>query len=147
ISPAWTLFGRVPQAYAAAQAINSVVVSLAAVPTYLLARRVLCRLHALAAAVLALSLPMVLFAGMLMTENAFYPAFLLAALATVAWLERPDALRTGLVLAATVLAFLTRAEAVAILPALATAPFLVSGRRALREFRGFFVLAAGGVLV
>jgi hypothetical protein len=147
ISPAWALFDRIPQAYAAAKAINSVAVSLAAVPAYLLARRVLSQRYALAAAVLSMSVPTLLFAGMLMTENAFYPAFLLAALATVAWLERPDALRTGLVLAATVLAFLTRAEAVAILPALATAPFLVSGRRALREFRSFFVLAAGGVLL
>jgi hypothetical protein len=147
ISPAWALFDRIPQAYSAAKAINSVAVSLAAVPAYLLARRVLSRPYALAAAVLAMSVPTLLFAGMLMTENAFYPAFLLAALATVAWLERPDRLRTVLVLAATVLAFLTRAQAVAILPALVTAPFLVSGRRALREFRGFFAFGAAGVVL
>jgi hypothetical protein len=147
ISPAWALFGKVPQAYAAAKAINSVAVSLAAVPAYLIARRVLSFRYALGAAVLAMSVPALLFAGMLMTENAFYPAFLLAALATVVWLEKPDVRRTGLVLAASVLAFLTRAEAVAILPALVTAPFLVSGRRALREFRGFFTAAAAGVVL
>ena len=39
LSPAWALFDRVPQAYAAAKAINAVVVSLAAIPAYLLARR------------------------------------------------------------------------------------------------------------
>jgi hypothetical protein len=147
ISPAWALFDRIPEAYAAAKAINSVVVSLAAVPAYLLARRVLSRPYALGAAVLSMSVPTLLFAGMLMTENAFYPAFLLAALATVVWLERPDALRTAFVLAATVLAFLTRAQAIAILPALATAPFLVSGRRALREFRWFFAAGTVGVLL
>jgi hypothetical protein len=145
ISPAWALFDSVPQAYAAAKAINSVLVSLAAVPAYLLARRVLSRPYALGAAVLAMSVPTLLFAGMLMTENAFYPAFLLAALAVVAWLERPDRLRTSFVLGAALLAYLTRAQAVAILPALVTAPFLVSGRRAVREFRGFFALAALGV--
>jgi hypothetical protein len=32
LSPAWALFDRVPQAYAAAKAINAVVVSLAAIP-------------------------------------------------------------------------------------------------------------------
>jgi hypothetical protein len=147
ISPAWALFHGVPQAYAAAKAINAVVVSLAAVPAYLLARRVCSRPYAFAAAVLAMSVPTLLFAGMLMTENAFYPAFLLAALAMVVWLERPDLLRTVLLFAAFVLAYLTRAQAVAFLPAIATAPFLVSGRRALREFRWFFVAAAAAVLL
>ena len=50
-------------------------------------------------------------------------------------------------LGATLLAYLTRAQAVAILPALAVAPFLVSGRRALREFRWFFAAGAGAVLL
>jgi hypothetical protein len=147
LSPAWALFERVPQAYAAAKAINAIVVSLAAVPAYLLARRVCSRPYAFAAAVLAMSVPTLLFAGMLMTENAFYPAFLLAALAMVAWLERPDLTRTLLLGAAFVLAYLTRAEALAILPAVATAPFLVSGRRALREFRWFFAAGAAAVLL
>ena len=146
LAPAWAAFHRVPQAYAAAKVVNSLVVSLAAVPAYLLARRVLSRWYALAAAALAMSLPMLLFAGMLMTENAFYPAFLLMALATVLWLERPDLRRSAFVLGAFVLAYLTRAEAVAVLPALATAPFLVSGRRALREFRWFFVAGAAAIV-
>ena len=41
IAPAWRLFGAVPDAYAAAKAINAVVMSLAAIPAYFLARRVL----------------------------------------------------------------------------------------------------------
>ncbi len=147
LSPAWALFERVPQAYAAAKAINAVVVSLAAIPAYLLARRVCSRPFAFGAAVLAMSVPTLLFAGMLMTENAFYPAFLLAALAMVLWLERPDLRRTLFLFGAFVLAYLTRAQAVAILPALATAPFLVSGRRALREFRWFFAAGAAAVLL
>ena len=90
----------VPQAYAAAKAINAFVVSLAAIPAYFLARRVLSRRSRSAAAVLAMSVPTLLFAGMLMTENAFYPSFLLAALAIVVWLERPDLRRTLFVLGA-----------------------------------------------
>jgi Dolichyl-phosphate-mannose-protein mannosyltransferase len=147
ISPAWAIFDRVPQAYAAAKAINSVAISLAAVPAYLLARRVLSRPSAIAAALLTVSVPSMLYAGMLMTENAFYPAFLLTALALVAWLERPTPWRTALVLGSALFAFLIRAEAAAVLPALATAPFLVSGRRALREFRLFYGLGAAGVVL
>ena len=41
IAPAWRLFGADPDAYAAAKAINAVVMSLAAVPAYFLARRLL----------------------------------------------------------------------------------------------------------
>jgi hypothetical protein len=145
ISPAWAVFDAVPDAYAAAKAINAVVMSLAAVPAYLLARRVLPPAWAFAAAALTVSVPPMLYTGMLMTENAFYPAFLLAALATVAWLERPTLLRTLLVIGACALAFLTRAQALAFLPALVTAPFLVSGRRAIREYRLLYGLAGIGV--
>lgn len=147
LAPAWFLFDAIPQAYAAAKAINSFVVSLSAIPAYLLARRVLSPYYALGAAVLVMSVPTLLYAGMLMTENAFYPAFLLAALAMCMWLEKPDLKRTAFVLGAALLAYLTRAQAVAILPALAVAPFLVSGRKALREFRWLFTAGVGAVLL
>src|SRR5207244_7901458 len=100
ISPAWAIFDSVPHAYAAAKAINSVVMSLAAVPAYLLGRRLLGRPLAVAAAVLTVAVPSMVYTGTLMTENAFYPIFLLAALALVAWLERPSALNTALLLGA-----------------------------------------------
>jgi hypothetical protein len=147
LAPAWAAFHSITQAYAAAKIVNSLVVSLAAIPAYLLARRVCSKWYALGAAVLCMAVPMLLFAGMLMTENAFYPAFLLVALAMTLWLERPDLKRSAFVLGAFVLAYLTRAQAVAVLPALATAPFLVSGRRALREFRWFFAAGAAAVLL
>src|SRR5688500_4108698 len=41
IAPAWALFGAVPDAYAVAKGINAVVMSLAAIPAYLLGRRLL----------------------------------------------------------------------------------------------------------
>ncbi len=50
ISPAWAIFTHIPDAYAAAKVINSVVMSLAAVPAYLLARRVLSQPLSLVAA-------------------------------------------------------------------------------------------------
>ena len=53
IAPAWRIFASVPQAYAAAKVIDSVAMSLAAVPAYFLARRVLSQPYALAAALLS----------------------------------------------------------------------------------------------
>lgn len=146
ISPAWRLFSSVPDAYAAAKAINALLMSLAAVPAYFLARRVVSARLALLAAALTLAIPSMAFTGMLMTENAFYPLFLCAALALVAWLERPTARRTVLLLGVSALAFLTRAQALALLPAILTAPFLLAGRRALREYRLLYGLTAAGVV-
>ena len=50
ISPAWKLFSSIPNAYAAAKTIGSIVMSLTAIPVYLLARRVLSPLPSLLAA-------------------------------------------------------------------------------------------------
>src|SRR3954452_21834873 len=67
IAPAWRIFGGVPDAYAAAKAINAVVMSLAAVPAYLLGRRVLRPPLALCVAALAVAIPSMLYTGTLMT--------------------------------------------------------------------------------
>ncbi|PWU25190.1 MAG: hypothetical protein C5B48_02540, partial [Candidatus Rokuibacteriota bacterium] len=147
ISPAWALFGRVPQAYAAAKALNSVVMSLAAVPVYFLARRLLSSWFSLLAALLTVAVPSMVYTGTLMTENLFYPALLTTALATIVWLERPTAWTTALVLGASALCFVTRTQALALLPALLTAPILLSGRRAFREYRLMFVVAGAGVVL
>ena len=124
IAPAWALFESVPQAYAAAKAINALVMSLAAVPAYFLARRVLAEPLALVAAALTVAVPSMVYTATLMTENVFYPLFLCAALAMVLWLERPTPLRTAIVLGVCLVAYLTRQQAVALLPALLTAPLL-----------------------
>ncbi|MGH3141650.1 MAG: hypothetical protein ACRDO9_00740 [Gaiellales bacterium] len=144
IAPAWALFESVPQAYAAAKAINALVMSLAAVPAYFLARRVLAEPLALAAAALTVAVPSMVYTATLMTENAFYPLFLAAALAMVLWLERPTPLRTAVVLGVSLIAYLTRQQAVALLPALLTAPLLVVGRAAFRRYVLLYGLAAAG---
>ena len=76
IAPAWKLFQNVPTAYEAAKIINSLVMSLGAIPVYLLARRMVSEAWALAAAVLALTLPGMVYTSAIMTENAFLPVFL-----------------------------------------------------------------------
>jgi hypothetical protein len=145
LSPAYRLFDSVPDAYDAAKAINSVLMSLAAIPAYLLARRVVSRPLALVAAVLSLAIPSLLYTGTLMTENAFYPIFLFVALALVWMLERPTALNQLGVLALSVLAYETRQQALALFPAVLTAPLLF-GRRGLGRFRVLYGTSAAVAL-
>ena len=57
ISPAYRLFHNLPQAYAAVKVVNSVVMSLAAIPAYLLARRLVSWRLAVLAAALAVAIP------------------------------------------------------------------------------------------
>src|SRR5207244_6174632 len=70
-------------------------------------------------------------------------------------LERPTPLRQVVLLAACLVAFLARSQAIVLLPAVATAPLLLAwldrrGRRALSDFRllyGALAAAVVGVLV
>jgi hypothetical protein len=121
ISPAYALFDNLPHAYAAAKAINSLLMSLAAVPAYLIARRLLSRALSFAAAALAVSIPGLMYSGTIMTENAFYPIFLVWFLAFVLMLERPTIPRQIALFVLLGLAYETRSQAVALVPALVTA--------------------------
>lgn len=117
IAPAYAATDHLPQAYEIARAINAAVMSLAAVPAYLLARRLLTPGLALLGAVLAVQIPSMAYSATIMSENLFYPVFLLTILAIVRALERPTVLRQLGVLAAILAAALTRLEALAFVPA------------------------------
>jgi glycosyltransferase involved in cell wall biosynthesis len=157
IAPAWRAFASVPDAYAAAKTIGSVLMSLTAVPVYFLARRLLSPLWSLLAAVLAVAVPSMMYTGTLMTETVFYPLFVCAALALVLTLERPTRTRQLVLLALCLLAFLTRSQAIVLVPAVATAPLLLAWldrRRVVRvvnEFRALyavlFVAVVGALVV
>jgi hypothetical protein len=141
----------VPDAYAAAKAINSLVMSLAAIPVYLLARRVLLPAWSVLAAVLALAIPPLLYTGMLMTENAYYPVFLGCVLLLVLVLERPTAARSFALAAALGVAYLTRAQTVALVAAAVTAPALLlllrrQPLRALLAYRWLYGIVLAGAL-
>ncbi len=156
ISPAWRAFASVPDAYAAAKTIGSVLMSLTAIPAYFLARRLLAPLWSLLAAALAVAVPSMMYTGTLMTETVFYPIFVCVALALVLTLERPTLTRQLVLLALCLLAFLTRSQAIVLVPAVATAPLLLAWLdrrplvRVVREFRvvyGALLIAVVGVLV
>ncbi len=126
IAPAYAVFGNVPHAYAAAKGINALLMSLAAIPVYLMARRLVARPLALLAAGFALAIPSLEYTGTIMTENAFYPAFLFCVLAFVRAIERPTALRQVVAFAAVVPAYAIRAHAVVLVPAFLTAIVLLA---------------------
>ncbi len=152
IAPAYRLFDSIPSAYAAAKAIGCVTMSLTAVPAYFLARRVLRPAYALGAAALSVAIPSMVYTGTIMSETVFYPLFVTVTLALVLMLERPTPARQVLVLAACLVAFLARSQAVVLVPAVATAPFVLSWldrrglRRPLREFRLLYGVIAAAVV-
>ena len=154
ISPAYALFESLPDAYAVVKTLNAFFMSLAAVPAYLVARRVLGQGLSLAAAVLAVAIPSLAYTGTVMTENVFYPLFLTGALLLVLVLERPTPARQGGLLVLVGLLFATRVQAVAFLPAIVVAPVLAAllGGQPLRATLGrlrllYGLIAAGAALV
>jgi hypothetical protein len=105
-------------AYDAAKWINSLLMSLAAVPAYLIARRLLPRWHSLLAAALTLLIPSMAYTGVLMSENAFFPLVVLSFLAFVRALEAPGAARQLVALVSVVPAVVVRAEGLVLVPVL-----------------------------
>ena len=79
--------------YAVAKAVNAVTFALAAVPTYLLARRVTGVGWALAAAAFTAFAPWGAYSSLMMTESLFYLGFAIFALVLVRSLESPTAWR------------------------------------------------------
>jgi glycosyltransferase involved in cell wall biosynthesis/4-amino-4-deoxy-L-arabinose transferase-like glycosyltransferase len=152
LSIPYKLFGPIVDVYRGARIVNVLTMTSVVFPAYLLARRVVRPATALAAAALAVAVPDLVYTGTLMTENAFYPIAIWLALALVAALERPTLLRQVLVLALCALAFLTRAQAVAFVPAVLTAPLLLAwierGRpRRLAAWKPLYGLVAAAAVV
>jgi hypothetical protein len=153
ISPGW-LFGPVATSYGIAKAINAALVSLTAIPAYFWAARLVRnRWLALTASALVLLMPALLYSGMLMTENAFLPTFVLAAWAIAVALERPTLLAQLMALAAVGLVCVFRIQGIVLLLVLPSAlvlkfaldlranPSLRRWRPALKELGMFWPTA------
>ncbi len=153
ISPAYALFGSLTDAYAAVKLINSLAMSLAAVPTYLIARRVAGQGLSLLAAVLAVSLPSLVYTATVMTENLYYPLALVVMWMTLIVLSRPTWRNTVLLLVALGLALATRTQAVALAAGIVFAPpvlALLDGSRLARvraAWRLYALLGGAAALV
>jgi Dolichyl-phosphate-mannose-protein mannosyltransferase len=126
IAPAFRLAASVPDAYFVIKVINSVVMASAAVPAYVLARRLLDRRAAVIAATLAILVPSGVYTGRLSPESLAYPAFLWAALTILRVLESPTRRREVLALLAIAVAMLSRAQLAVLFPAFLVAALVMS---------------------
>jgi len=144
LAPFYALFDPV-DAFDAAHALNAVLFASAAIPVYLLARRVVPRPCALAVALLSIAVPWAVNTGTLMSESAAYPAFAWAVLACHRALVSPSPRRDGLAIAALALAFFTRPQFLVLAAVLPIAALVVDGpRRAPARHRvlaGAYVIA------
>jgi hypothetical protein len=161
ISPAW-LAHPIGTTYGLAKAINVIAMTATAIPLYLWARRIVAPVFALLTVALTLLMPSFIYTGMLMTENAFLPAFVLAAFLFALVLERPTLVRQAAAFAAILLAIAIRYQGLVLLLVLPVAILLKvlfelraerrpePWRFAWRQLRRFWLSAAllvGGALL
>jgi hypothetical protein len=110
LAPILAVFGDRETAYALAKVANALLFALAAIPVFLLARRVLTPRWSAAVAAGALLIPSSMFVGLVMTEVAAYLAAAWVLLAIALALERPTAPRQLAVLVGAVLAYTARPQ-------------------------------------
>jgi hypothetical protein len=126
IAPVSAIAGSPYSAYAATKVVNSVILASAAVPVFLIARRVLPKPWAFAAAALTVAGPQAIFGSLIMTENVAFPAFLWVFLAVVRALERPTPRTQLLAVLAIALSVSIRMQAIVFVPGFATAIAVVA---------------------
>ena len=129
IAPAHVLGGDGARAFEMTKAVNAALVASAAVPAYLLARRVVTPLFALAVAFLVAFEPWTAYASLVMTESLFLPAFTTFVLLLARMLDRPTLGRQLAVLASLALLVGIRPQGVALVGAVLAA-LAINGLRA-----------------
>jgi hypothetical protein len=136
IAPCWWIHSTA-SAYAAVKYVNAIVMSLAAVPTYLLARMFISRRSATAVAVLSIAIPGMSYATAIVPEVLAYPWYALSSLLIVRCLARRGWLDYALAAGACIVAGLIRWPQFATVPAaflIALGALWVTGPRG-RAFR------------
>jgi hypothetical protein len=151
-APVWFVHD-VGTAYHLLQLENAFVMSLAAIPAYLIARRLkIGTSMALALAALAVAGPQLLFVAMLQSEPFAYPLALSAFAAALAAIDRPTLSKQALFVLLAGLAAVARVQ-LAVLPLCAAAAIIVVAARerrlraGLREQRLLLGAIAAGLLV
>ncbi len=147
-APVFGLLGAV-DAFRVAHAVNALLMASAAIPAFLLARRVASGPGiALLVAGLTVLVPWMAFTTVLMTENLGYPAFLWAVLAFQRALEAPGAGRDLVAAGAAIAAITVRPQFVVLGPVLVLAVLVHERgrlRAAAREHRVLAVLTVAGI--
>ena len=156
ISPAYWLLDDGFAAFETVKIMNAAVISVVAVPSYLLARKLVGRGWALGCATLAALTPATAYSALVMTESLFYPLFVFFVYALVSALERPTTARQLAAVGVLVTLFAVRQQAVALALAVVAAVLLAGlARRSVRRtvrvflptFAAFVVLAAGATVL
>lgn len=125
LAPILAVTGDREVAYGLWKAANALLFALAAIPIYLVSRRLLRPWWSVGVATLSIAIPSSMYVSLVMTESASYFAYSLALWAIVLALERPSAGRQLAVLAAIALAYLMRAQFAALFGAYVVAlPFV-----------------------
>jgi hypothetical protein len=153
LAPLYAAFDDLGHVHRAVLVVNALLMALAAVPTYLLARRVTQQSRALVAAALTVAVPSLGYSRFVMTESLFYVLFVSTAYALFLVLEVPTLRRQVALMAVLAAAGLTRFQAVALAPAIVTAIVLVTladgpGRRSrLRRYWPIWAVLSAGASV
>lgn len=135
--------GRTTEAYYLLKLVQPVVVSLAAVPVYVYARRLMTARWAMVAAALTCASPLLLYSGFVMTEVLYYPVAALALFTIARAVETGTSRDQALAILLVLVAALTRAQGLALGIVLPVAAALEAGMsRDLRRLRRFWPGAA-----
>jgi hypothetical protein len=134
-----------PGAFEAAHVVNAVLFASAAIPLYLLGRRVGPSTCALVVALLGVAIPWSVGSAFVMSEAAAYPVFVWAVLACHVAVSEPSPRRDAIAIGGLALAYFTRPQFLFLAAVLPLAALLTSGpRRSVSEHRvlaGVYALA------
>ena len=125
LAPIVALSDGVESAYPFFKLANALLFALAAVPVYLVARRLLPAWWSVGVAAASIVIPSSIYTSLVLTESAAYLAASLALLAVILALERPSPGRQLAMLGAVGLAYATRPQFAALLPAFLVGALLV----------------------
>jgi hypothetical protein len=147
LSPFYAALNAV-EAFSAAHWVNAVLFASAAIPVYLLGRRLLSPGCALVVALLSITVPWAVNAAFVMSEPAAYPVFVWAVLACHVAIAEPSDRADVLAALALALAYFTRPQFLFLVAVLPLAVLLTTGpRRALSQHRVLVTVYAAGALV
>jgi hypothetical protein len=143
--------GKFATGYASLKLLQALTMSLVAAPVFFYGRRVMRPRYALAAAVLAVASPLLLYSGLLMTEVLIYPLGALALLTMARAIETASVRDQTAALAVTAAAALTRVQSVVLVAVFAAAilldAVLARDRRRLRAFWPVWAVVALAALL
>jgi hypothetical protein len=125
LAPILALSNDIEAAYPFFKIANALLFALAAVPIFLVARRLLSQWWSVAVAAMSVAIPSSIYTSLVMTESVSYLTCSLALLAVVLALERPSVARQLALVGAVGLAYAARAQFAALLLAFLAAYVLL----------------------